>query len=114
MCFFLRYDDPKLTDILNAVTGWGLDAAELADIGELSLSLARLFNIREGFGAADDKLPEQVMKPHVSGVLSRVRLDAGDVAEQVRSYYRSRGWSDDGVPTPETLERLGIGEYARS
>jgi aldehyde:ferredoxin oxidoreductase len=114
MCFFLRYDDPKLTDILNAVTGWGLDAAELADIGELSLSLARLFNIREGFGAADDKLPEQVMKPHVSGVLSRVRLDAGDVAEQVRSYYRSRGWSDDGVPTRETLERLGIGEYARS
>jgi aldehyde:ferredoxin oxidoreductase len=114
MCFFLRYDDPKLTDILNAVTGWGLDAAALADIGELSLSLARLFNIREGFGAGDDTLPEQVMKPHVSGVLSRVRLDPDDVAEQVRAYYRSRGWSDDGVPTPETLARLGIGEYARA
>jgi aldehyde:ferredoxin oxidoreductase len=114
MCFFLRYDDPKLTDIINAVTGWGLDAAGLADIGELSLSLARLFNIREGFRASDDKLPEQVMKPHVSGVLSRVRLDADDVAEQVRGYYRSRGWSDDGVPMPETLERLGISEYARA
>ena len=114
MCFFLRYDDPKLTDILNAVTGWGLDAAGLADIGELSLTLARLFSNREGFAASDDKLPEQVMKPHVSGVLSRVRLDAEDVADQVRAYYRSRGWSDDGVPTPATLERLGISEYARA
>src|SRR5438552_836019 len=114
MCFFLRYDDPKLTDILNAVTGWGLDAAGLTRIGELSLTMARLFNNREGFAAGDDKLPEQVMKPHVSGVLSRVRLDADDIAEQVRAYYRSRGWSDDGVPKPETLERLGLSEYARA
>jgi aldehyde:ferredoxin oxidoreductase len=114
MCFFLRYDDPKLTDIINAVTGWGLDAAGLADIGELSLTLARLFNNREGFGANDDVLPEQVMKPHVSGVLSRVRLDADDVAEQVRAYYRSRGWTDEGVPKPETLAKLGISEYARA
>ncbi|HLZ47972.1 MAG TPA: aldehyde ferredoxin oxidoreductase family protein [Candidatus Limnocylindria bacterium] len=114
MCFFLRYDDPKLTDIVNAVTGWGLDPAGLAEIGELSLTLARLFNNREGFGAADDKLPEQAMKPHTSGVLSRVRLDPDDVAEQVRAYYRSRGWSDDGVPTPETLARLGLTEYARA
>jgi aldehyde:ferredoxin oxidoreductase len=112
MCFFLRYDDPKLTDIVNAVTGWGLDAAGLADIGELSLTMARLFNNREGFGAADDKLPEQVLKPHVSGVLSRVRLDADDVAEQVRAYYRSRGWTDQGVPTPETIAKLGLTEYA--
>lgn len=114
MCFFLRYDDPKLTDIVNAVTGWGIDAAGLTDIGELSLTLARLFNNREGFGAADDKLPEQAMKPHVSGVLSRVRLDPDDIAEQVRSYYRSRGWSDEGVPKPETLARLGLTEYARA
>ena len=114
MCFFLRYDDPKLTDIINAVTGWGLDTAGLADIGELSLTLARLFNNREGFGGKDDVLPEQAMKPHVSGVLSRVRLDADDIAEQVRAYYRGRGWSDDGVPSPETLERLGISEYARA
>jgi aldehyde:ferredoxin oxidoreductase len=52
------------------------------------------------------------MKPHVSGVLSRVRLDHADLAEQVRAYYRSRGWSDDGVPKPETLEKLGISDYA--
>jgi aldehyde:ferredoxin oxidoreductase len=112
MCFFLKYDDPKLTDIVNAVTGWGITPAELAEIGERSLTLARLFNIREGFGAADDRLPPQVTKPHVSGVLSKVRLDPDDLAVQIRAYYTARGWSEAGVPLAETLARLDIAEYA--
>ncbi|MFN2519786.1 MAG: aldehyde ferredoxin oxidoreductase family protein [Candidatus Limnocylindria bacterium] len=112
MCFFLKYDDPKMADIVNAVTGWGLDEAQLLDHGERALALARLFNLREGFGTADDALPARVMGPHVSGVLSKVRLDADDLAVKIREYYRERGWSDDGVPLPATLERLGIAEYA--
>jgi aldehyde:ferredoxin oxidoreductase len=52
------------------------------------------------------------MKPHVSGVLSKVRLDPDDLAAQIRAYYRARGWGDDGVPLPETLERLDIADYA--
>ena len=31
----------------------------------------------------------------VSGVLSKVRLDPDDMAEQVRLYYRQRGWGDE-------------------
>jgi len=112
MCFFLKYDDPKLTDIVNAVTGWGLTPAQLGEIGETGLALARLFNIREGLGPADDRLPEQSMKPHVSGVLSKVRLDPDDLREQIVAYYRARGWDDEGVPLPETLARLEIAEYA--
>jgi aldehyde:ferredoxin oxidoreductase len=112
MCFFLKYDDAKMADIVNAVTGWGVSAADLLDEGERSLSLARLFNLREGLGTETDRLPEQVTKPHRSGVLSKVRLDQDDLAEQVRAYYRARGWADDGAPTRETLERLGIAEYA--
>ena len=112
MCFFLRYDDARMLEIVNAVTGWGLSAEELMEIAERGLTLARLFNLREGFGAADDRLPEQAMKPHVSGVLSKMRLDPDDIAVQVRGYYQARGWSEDGVPRPETLARLGIAEYA--
>jgi aldehyde:ferredoxin oxidoreductase len=114
MCFFLRYDEPKMLEIVNAVTGWELTQEELTDIGERSLALARLFNEREGFAASDDKLPPQVTKPHVSGVLSKVRLDPDDLAAQVRTYYAGRGWDDDGHPTAETLQRLGITEYART
>ena len=112
MCFFLKYDDPKLTDIVNAVTGWGMDGAELGAIGERSLTLARLFNLREGLGATDDRLPRQVTKPHVTGPLSKVRLDDQDLAGQIRAYYAARGWSEDGVPRADTLARLDIADYA--
>ncbi|MBI3522000.1 MAG: aldehyde ferredoxin oxidoreductase family protein [Chloroflexi bacterium] len=112
MCFFLKYDDAKLAEIVNAVTGWGLTTEEVLDHGERGLALARLFNLREGLDADDDRLPEQAMKPHVSGVLSKVRLDQDDLKTQIRAYYRARGWSDDGIPTGETLARLGIADYA--
>ena len=113
MCFFLRYDDPKMVDIVNAVTGWALDQDALLDIGERSLTLARLFNLREGFDAGDDRLPAKVTAPHVAGVLSKVRLDDADLAAQVRAYYGQRGWDEEGRPRAETIERLGIGAYAR-
>ncbi|MBI2323636.1 MAG: aldehyde ferredoxin oxidoreductase family protein, partial [Chloroflexi bacterium] len=112
MCFFLKYDDPKMLEIVNAVSGWGLTPRELSDIGERSLTLARLFNEREGSTAKDDRLPQQVMRPHVSGPLSKVRLDEGDLRAQVAAYYAGRGWDDAGHPKRETLERLGITEYA--
>ena len=112
MCFFLRYDDPKMVEIVNAVTGWGVTTDDLQDVGDRSLALARLFNEREGFGAQDDRLPEQVMRPHASGVLSKVRLDPDDLAAQVRAYYAARGWDEQGHPTPATLERLRITDYA--
>lgn len=114
MCFFLKYDDARMTEIVNAVTGWGLTAKELAEIGERSLALARLFNERMGMTPDDDVLPPHVMKPHVSGPLSKVRLDPDDLAAQVRAYYGQRGWDEAGHPTRETLERLGIGEYAQT
>jgi aldehyde:ferredoxin oxidoreductase len=112
MCFFLKYDDARMAEIVNAVTGWGVTVDEIVAIGERGLTLARLFNNREGFDAAADRLPEQVMKPHVSGVLSKVRLDPDDMAEHVRLYYRQRGWGDDGVPSRETLAKLELVEYA--
>ncbi|HEX9435953.1 MAG TPA: aldehyde ferredoxin oxidoreductase C-terminal domain-containing protein, partial [Candidatus Limnocylindria bacterium] len=112
MCFFLKYDDPKMLEIVNAVSGWGLAPQELSDIGERSLAMARLFNEREGFTAKDDTLPQQAMRPHVSGPLSKVQLDPEDLAAQVRAYYAGRGWDETGHPKPETLERLGIVEYA--
>src|SRR5438445_3950098 len=33
MCFFLHYDDARMVDIMNAVTGWQLSLDELLDIG---------------------------------------------------------------------------------
>jgi len=113
MCLFLKYDDARMVEITNAVTGWGIDVAELNAIAERGLTLARLFNLREGFTAAADSLPEKVTRPHVSGPLSKVGLDPEALRAQVRDYYAARGWGADGVPLPATLQRLGLAEYAR-
>ncbi|MEP6971850.1 MAG: aldehyde ferredoxin oxidoreductase C-terminal domain-containing protein, partial [Betaproteobacteria bacterium] len=31
------------------------------------------------------------------------------IPEMLPEYYQLRGWTADGVPTPQTLERLGLG-----
>lgn len=104
-----RYDDARMLEIVNAVTGWGMSQQELLEVGERGAALARLFNLREGFTIADDVLPEKLLKPHVTGPLAKVRLDPEELKAQVRAYYRDLGWSEDeGRPLPETLRRLGI------
>ncbi len=113
MCFFLKYDDARMLEIVNGVTGWGLSADELAAVGQRGVTLARLFNLREGLGAAEDVLPKKLLRPQVSGPLAKVRLDADELRAQVRAYYKDMGWSEDeGRPLPETLEKLGITEVA--
>ncbi len=44
-------------DILSKVTGWDVGVAELIRSAERILTAARLFNIRQGLGADDDRLP---------------------------------------------------------
>ena len=35
----------------------------------------------------------------------------GQLRELVQTYYRVRGWNEEGVPTPETLKRIGLWEF---
>jgi aldehyde:ferredoxin oxidoreductase len=35
----------------------------------------------------------------------------GQLQELVQTYYRVRGWNKEGVPTPETLKRIGLWEF---
>ncbi len=109
LCHFLGYDDDQSLQILRGVTGWDLSAEELVTTAHRALTMARLFNLREGFGRADDALPPRFMEdlPKHKGV-SREQQD-----QVVTDYYRDLGWNEEtGRPTPATLERLGIADYA--
>ena len=109
MCFFLKYNDAQMLEIVNATTGWGLTLDELMAFGQRGATLARMYNLREGLGVTDDVLPKKLLQPQVSGPLSKVRLDPDELRAQVRAYYKDMGWSEDeGRPTPETLSKLGI------
>jgi aldehyde:ferredoxin oxidoreductase len=35
----------------------------------------------------------------------------GQLRELVQAYYRVRGWNEEGIPTPETLKRIGLWKF---
>jgi aldehyde:ferredoxin oxidoreductase len=71
--------------------------------------MARLFNVREGFTAVDDKLPQRYFQPKTNGALSKKGLDPEMMEKAKRYYYVLMGWDPNtGVPLPEKLEELGI------
>lgn len=85
--------------------GEWLDAAgyphgNLRTTGERVWNLTRLFNVREGFTRETDALPDAL---DTNGALSRDRFEA-----MLDAYYAARGWSADGIPARETLERLDL------
>jgi aldehyde:ferredoxin oxidoreductase len=113
LCIFLGYDEPRVVDLVRGATGWDVDEQELRAVVCRGLSLARLFNLREGLTAAEDRLPDRMHEPLLKGPLSDRRLPREEVARVVRDYYIQQGWhAESGIPLQSTLVALGIGEYA--
>jgi aldehyde:ferredoxin oxidoreductase len=113
ICNFPPWDYEQRVDIVKSVTGWNTSTAELAAVGERAATMCRAFNIREGFTAADDWLPDRFFHPHNVGALSETSVDAKQLQQARRLYYEMMGWdSAAGVPTSGTLERLDIGWVA--
>ena len=113
ICQFLKYEEPRVAEIINAVTGWDVEEAELAEIVKRGLTLARLFNLREGITRADDKLPWRLHQPFTYGPMSgSYSLPEEDIAKRVSAYYADQGWDEAGVPKPESLAGLGLTAYA--
>lgn len=113
LCQFLAYDEPRVVDLVHGVTGWDVTEDEMKTVVSRGLTMARLFNLREGITAEDDRLPKRLHEPMLKGPLSDRRLDPADVRQMVRDYYVDQGWEPEtGRPLAGTLEALGIAEYA--
>ena len=71
--------------------------------------MARAFNVKMGFDAGDDKLPERFFQPMRAGTLKGHYIDK-DAFEQAKLlYYGMMGWDAEGRPTQAKLEELGVG-----
>jgi aldehyde:ferredoxin oxidoreductase len=111
LCHFLAYDDAQSLDIIKAVTGWDITPEEMATTARRGLTLARLFNLREGFTRADDRLPARFSEdlPKHKG------LPAEQQGAIVTEYYVKQGWDPEGgVPTLQTIRALEIEADAAS
>jgi aldehyde:ferredoxin oxidoreductase len=113
LCIFLGYDDAQTLELVRAATGWDLDDRELRTVVSRGLSMARLFNMREGMTSDADALPQRLHEPLLKGPLSDKRVTRDEVKTIVHDYYVSQGWHpESGAPLNGTLEALGIADYS--
>ena len=108
LCQFLPYSYEQTADVTAAVTGWNTSVMEQLRAAERMLTMARMFNVRQGLTDEDDKLPSRFFSPTKAGALSSTSLDPEQLDKAKQYYYTIMGWDSKGVPTPEKLEELGI------
>jgi len=107
----LNFDD--FSKLIRLNTGLELSPLDVWNVAERAYNIERLFNIREGATRKDDRLPDRYFdEPTPLGldVARNKRLDRKKFEEMIDEYYRLHGWNMEGVPTKETLERLGISD----
>lgn len=99
-----------ICEVMEAVTGWETSEAELLKAGQRALTMARIYNLREGFTAEDDKLPKRMLEAIRNGPADGNRVDPDLLNKAIHDYYILMGWTpDEGVPYPITVESLGLG-----
>ena len=103
-----EYELENEAELVREIAGLDLAADELLAAGERIVVLERLFTVRCGAGAQDDDLPAVFgHEPLREGPGTGATVDVGPMRDE---FYRLMGWSPEGVPTPETLTRLDLGQ----
>jgi aldehyde:ferredoxin oxidoreductase len=108
LCGFVPYNLQMQAELLSAVTGWDVSLPELMHTAERILTTERLFNNRQGFTAADDRLPERCYQSKIDGGISVKGMDKTEMNKIKSTYYTLMGWDNQGVPLPERVEVLSI------
>ncbi|GAG69874.1 unnamed protein product, partial [marine sediment metagenome] len=100
----------ELLEIIRAVTGWRTTWFELMRVGERSINMARIFNLREGFTSKDDTLPEVFYHNFKGGPLNgQGAINKEDFKKALRLRYQLMGWNPDtGIPSTAKLIELGL------
>jgi len=84
---------------ISAGAGIDMDEAKLTQAAKRYRTLVRAFNIRRGMRRKDEKPPENHWKKRFPE-LEKELLD---------TYYKFKGWNQDGIPTRESLQELDLG-----
>jgi aldehyde:ferredoxin oxidoreductase len=108
ICHFYPYNYSHVSEALSGVTGHDYSPRDLLAVGERAQTLSRLFNMREGFSVEDDKLPRRVMKAFKEGPLADVEITPEMFLKARNYWYGLMGWTEEGVPTAERLDKLGL------
>jgi len=103
-------DPQQLVEMVNASTGWQTSLWSLMKASERALNLTRAFNVREGFTAADDALPERLYEEIQFGPSKGAKIDKEQFKNALQLYYEMMGWNPEtGSPSATKLHELDLG-----
>jgi aldehyde:ferredoxin oxidoreductase len=97
----------ELAGMLTALTGVSYTTEEFMRIGDRIWNLERIWNLKAGFTAKDDTLPERMLKDPIKTGPSKGKLSK--VLKMLPEYYKLRGWDKNGIPLDEKLKELSLG-----
>ncbi|MDT3700032.1 MAG: aldehyde ferredoxin oxidoreductase N-terminal domain-containing protein [Thermincola sp.] len=92
----------NIPHFINVAAGMEMDADDLWQVARRNKNLVRAINISRGMRRADEKPPEDHWK---------VR-EPDKEKELLDEYYKFKGWTNDGIPSKATLDKLGLGFVA--
>lgn len=79
---------------------------KLLEVGERIWNMERRFNLDAGFTAKDDTLPKRLLKDAAKTGPAKGKVS--ELGKMLPEYYKLRGWTPEGVPTNETVQRLAL------
>jgi aldehyde:ferredoxin oxidoreductase len=103
------YIPTRVTELINHATGSDYTPDTILETAERIYALERLFLNKAGISRSDDTLAPRMSEPMPAGPIK------GEVFELERvldDYYIARGWDEEGIPTQQRLEELGIAHHA--
>lgn len=109
LCKFILFGGVTITHMVkwySDVTGREITIEEFLKTGERIFNLKRLYNVRLGISRKDDTLPFRhlTLKRQGKGITPNLP----PLGQMLSEYYEYRGWSEEGIPTPEKLKELGL------
>lgn len=108
LCLFVPWENEHIVEGVRAVTGWPMSTYKIMKTAERGITLARIFNLREGFSCRDDILPRRFASSSPDSNLKGIGVDPEKLAAAQKIYYQMLGWDESGVPTIGRLVELNI------
>jgi benzoyl-CoA reductase subunit BamB len=97
------YHIHNIPKFFSAGSGYDMDEDKLSQAAKRYRTQVRAINIRRGMRRKDEKPPEDHWKKRFPE-LEKELLD---------TYYKLKGWNEDGIPTRETLNEIGLNYVAK-
>ena len=111
LCIFTTFGlvAQDYVDMYNAVCGDVYNVETLLEAGDRIWNLEKIFNLKAGIDSSEDTLPKRLLEDAMPEGPTAGHVHQLDVL--LPQYYEARGWDKAGVPTLETLTKLGMEEY---